>query len=93
VLLSERLDAAKAKNDTLEYQKEVLKVGMVRRKEKAGRQIQAAETQMQMLKNEVAEVRAQMERQTLDAQQALHNRTQQWVQEQVSETPPARNDH
>jgi hypothetical protein len=89
MLLTQQLEVIEHQRDVANIRNEILKDGVVRRKQKAGRQMQAAEMKVQTLQNELAEVKALLEEQTLHANQlqdAVQHRTQQWVQEQVCKT-------
>jgi hypothetical protein len=89
MLLSKRMEIIEHQRDAANMMNEILKEGVLRRKEKAGRHMQAAGQQVQTLQNELAEVKVLLEKQTLHANQleeAVQHRTQQWVHEQVSKT-------
>jgi hypothetical protein len=89
MLLTQRLEVIEHQRDVANIRNEILKDGVVRRKQKTGRQMQAAEMKVQTLQNELAEVKALLKEQTIHANQlqdAEQHRTQQWVQEQVGKT-------
>src|SRR5262245_34279941 len=89
MLLTQRLEIIEHQRDVANIRNEILKDGVVRRKQKAGRHMQAAEMKVQTLQNELAEVKVLLEEQTRHANElkdAVQHRTQQWVQEQVGKT-------
>jgi chromosome segregation ATPase len=89
MLLVRRMEEIEGERDAAKAMNDLLKKGVVRRKQRATQHMQAAEWQIQALQNELAEMRAALEEQTLRKdrlQEEVQGRTQQWVEEQVCET-------